>query len=300
MPDLRRLRVVGAGQPAPNIGLMRPVATEPSDNRFTSGSVNPDGPADHPIRQVVAARHIRVGENEHIAGLHAPAKAAEQRPHRKSAPTGVDRDAVGVGYQGAIGRGNVATEVVRLAEDRATRGAGHHPAHVPADLIQAILHQGQDNGVEGNRDAVWRRRLGLRVRCSGQIDVNEKIAIFIDPQFVSRADKDSCGAFFNQRRTGEPVAGPNLSAVVDRRVLPPLHTMPNRAGLHRRRLIGGTCSPRDRNFTSETTGGETKRRHHDRAIRLHVAVQSVVFGLECGPHCCRVHLSIRHRHPNGP
>ena len=36
-----------------------------------------------------------------------------------------------------------------LAEDGASRGAHHHVAHLPGDVVQAVLGEGELYGVEG-------------------------------------------------------------------------------------------------------------------------------------------------------
>ena len=47
----------------------------------------------------------------------------------------MDRDAIGVGDERAIGRGDETAEVMTLAEDRAACRSGHDPAHMACDLI---------------------------------------------------------------------------------------------------------------------------------------------------------------------
>ena len=154
VPDLRRLGVVRAREPAADIRLVRPVAAEARQHRVPLGPLHPDRPTDHPVGEMISSRNIRVGENEHIARLHSIPKPAQQRPDPETPTAGVDRNPVGIGNQRAVGRGDETAEVVRLAEDGAARGAGHDPPHVPADLIESVLHERQHDGVQAGRTGV--------------------------------------------------------------------------------------------------------------------------------------------------
>ena len=77
-------------------------------------------------------------------------EVAQDRPDRKTAAPGVDRDPVGLGDQPAVRPAHEAGEVVGLAEDGAARGAYHHLAHLPGDVVQAVLGEGELYGVEGH------------------------------------------------------------------------------------------------------------------------------------------------------
>ena len=142
MEDLGGLRIVGAGRPAADVGLVRAIAGEGDQSLARE-----DGPRDDPVRQVVAARHVGIVQQEGIVRRDPPAKGLEQRAHREAAAAGMDRDAVGLGDQRALGIGEEAGEVVALVEDRAARGADHHPAHLLGDLVQPVLHEREGDGI---------------------------------------------------------------------------------------------------------------------------------------------------------
>ena len=105
---------------------------------------------DDPVRQVVAPCQPRVVEHEHVAGLDVVLEVAQHRAHRESAAAGVDRDAIGLGDQPAVRPAHEAGEVVGLTEDGAARGAHHHVAHLPGDVVQAVLGERELYGVEGH------------------------------------------------------------------------------------------------------------------------------------------------------
>ena len=153
-------RVVGARRAAADVGLVRPVAGEPDEP-----AAGEDRPGDHPVRQVVATGLPRVVEEIDVAFLHRVAEIAQDRAHPEPAAPGMDRDAVGLAHDLAVRPGDEAGEIVRLAEDRAAGGADHHPAHLVRDVVEAVLGQRQNDGVEvrlghgrASRGASWSAR----------------------------------------------------------------------------------------------------------------------------------------------
>ena len=234
VPDLRRFRVVGTGQAPADVGLVGAVAAEARDHRLVVIAVYEDRPSDHPIRQVIAARHVGIGEHEDITRLETAPEPAEQRPYREAASAGVDRDSVGVGDQRPVGRGDEATEVVRLAEDRAAGGPRHHPTHMPCDLVQAVLHQRQHDRIEA-------LRLGsLATTCVhgalGRGYFDEEPAVVTDRQRVVRPDQDGRRERLDQGGARDLVPWAKRSRVVDGRLLPAMAALPRRTdldGLHR-------------------------------------------------------------------
>ena len=141
MPDLGGLRVVRAGDPTADVGLVGTVAAEPDEVR------GKDRPGDDPIGEVVPTGYVGIGEKKDVVGRDVVAPAIDQGSHREPTASGVDRKPIGIGDERAVGAGDEAREVVRLAEDRAAGSSGHDPAHVLADLIQALLHQGKDDRI---------------------------------------------------------------------------------------------------------------------------------------------------------
>ena len=145
LPGVTGERVVGAGRAAADVGLMGPVAGEGDQSL-----IGEDGACDHPVGQVVAAGQPRVVEHEDIAGLDVVFEVAQHRAHREAAAAGVDRDPVRLGDQPAVRPAHEAGEVVGLAEDGAARGAHHHVAHLPGDVVQAVLGKRELYGIEGH------------------------------------------------------------------------------------------------------------------------------------------------------
>src|SRR5690606_16602496 len=83
-----------------------------------------------------------------VAILDAAGEGLEDRAHGEAAAACVDRDAVGLAHQRAVGAGDEAGEVVALVEDRAARGARHHPAHLPGDVVEPLLRQRKLDRIE--------------------------------------------------------------------------------------------------------------------------------------------------------
>ena len=96
--DLGGLGIVGAGEPAADVGLMRPVAAEAGKPRV---GLDEDRTGDHPVGQMVAAGDVGIGENEHVLRIDPAGEILEQCPHRKAAAAGMDRDAVGLAIKRA-------------------------------------------------------------------------------------------------------------------------------------------------------------------------------------------------------
>ena len=144
LPGVVGERVVGAGRAAADVGLVGPVAAE----RDTP-TADEHRARDDPVGQVVAAGLPGVVEHEDVAGLDVVGEVAQHRAHREAAPAGVDRDPVRLRDQPAVRSAHEAGEVVGLAEDGASRGAHHHLAHLPGDVVQAVLGEGELDGVEG-------------------------------------------------------------------------------------------------------------------------------------------------------
>ena len=210
---------------------MRAIAAEPRDDRLAVIAVDEDRPSNHPIRQVVAARHVGIGEHEDIPRLEPRPEPSEQRPHREAAPAGVDRDPVGVGDQRPVGRGDEATEVVGLTEDRTAGGPRHHPTHVPGDLVQAVLHQRQDDGIEALEFVAVATTGGHGALGGGHLD--EEPAVVANPQRIVGAHQDGRGERLDQGGTRHLVPRAKRSRVVDRRLLPTMTAMPRRTDLDR-------------------------------------------------------------------
>ena len=87
-----------------------------------------------------------------------------------------------------------------LAEDRASRRAGHDPAHMLADLIQPVLHEGEDDRVPRGRGmGLGNAGLGRRVDLD-PLRVPEHEAVFATKSKVKSAgcagcaSADSCGS----------------------------------------------------------------------------------------------------------
>ena len=108
------------------------------------------GTRDHPVGQVVASGLPGIVEHEDVARLDVVLEVAQDRPDRESTAPGVDRDPVRLGDEPSVRPAHEAGEVVGLAEYRATRGAHHHLAHLPGDVVQAVLGEGELYGVEGH------------------------------------------------------------------------------------------------------------------------------------------------------
>ena len=150
LPGVARKRVVGAGGAAADVGLVRPVAGEGDPP-----AIDEDGAGDHPVRQVVAAGLPRIVEHEDVAGLDVAFEVAQHRAHREAAAAGVDGDPVRLRDQPAVRSAYEAGEVVGLAEDGAARGAHHHVAHLPGDVVQAVLGERELDRVEGRTACIF-------------------------------------------------------------------------------------------------------------------------------------------------
>jgi hypothetical protein len=140
--DLPGRSVVGARRAAADVALVRAVAGE--------GQQPPvqEHRADHrPVRQVVAARRVGVGEEEHVLLRDPAGEVAQHGAQGEAAAAGVDGDAVRLRHHLALGAADEAGEVVALAEDRAAGGARHHPAHLARDVVELLLRDGQQHGI---------------------------------------------------------------------------------------------------------------------------------------------------------
>ena len=86
VPDLGGLGIVGAGEAAADVGLVRPVAAE-AGKPAAIGS-DEDRTGDHPVGQMVAARDVGVREDEHVLRIDpaseilAAVPAPQSRRHR--------------------------------------------------------------------------------------------------------------------------------------------------------------------------------------------------------------------------
>ena len=139
--------IVGACRSAADVGLMRAVAGE-GDER----AIDDHRPGDDPIGQMVAAGNVRIAQDEDVSFGDVAAEHFQQRSDRKASSARVDGNAIGLRYERAICIGDEAGEVVGLVEDRAARGAHHHPAHLAGDMIEAVLHQRQRDRIESAHD----------------------------------------------------------------------------------------------------------------------------------------------------
>jgi hypothetical protein len=73
---------------------MRTVTAKPCDYGFTGGPINPNWPTYDPIRKVISASNIGIGQNEYVTGPHPLAKSPEQRPNREPTAAGVNRNPI--------------------------------------------------------------------------------------------------------------------------------------------------------------------------------------------------------------
>ena len=162
LPGVVGERVVGAGRPAADVGLVGAVAAERD-----APAVDEHRARDDPVGQVVAAGLPGVVQHEDVAGLDVVFEVAQHRAHREAAPAGVDRDPVRLRDQPAVRPAHEAGEVVGLAEDGAARGAHHHLAHLPGDVVQAVLGEGELDGVEGRHVGGRRSSRGGDAVCRG-------------------------------------------------------------------------------------------------------------------------------------
>ena len=112
-------------------------------------AVMKDRPRDDPVRQVVASGDIGVIQQKHVLVLDGVAEGFDQGSQRQTAAARVDGDAIGLTDENAVRVAQKTREIVTLAEDRAACRACHDPAHLPGDVIQAVLYESQPNGVGG-------------------------------------------------------------------------------------------------------------------------------------------------------
>jgi hypothetical protein len=97
---------------------------------------------------MVAAGFPRVVQQIDIALGQLIAEIAQDGADAEPAAAGMDRDAVGLADDLAGRACDEAGKVMRLAEDRTARRAHHHPAHLVGDMIEAVLRQREDDGIE--------------------------------------------------------------------------------------------------------------------------------------------------------
>ena len=143
MEDLGGLAVVGAGRAAADVGLVRAIAGEGDQ-----AVADEDRRGDHPVGQMVAAGNIGIVHQEDVAFGDVVAERRDQGAHGKAAAGGMRRQAFGLADDVAVAAGDEAGEVVRLAEDRAERRLLHHPSHLPADMVETVLRQREQDGID--------------------------------------------------------------------------------------------------------------------------------------------------------
>ena len=143
-PGVGRDRVIRTGSAAADIGLMRPVTGEA--DHFAANKYRA---RDHPVGQMVATRFPRVVQQVNIAFGQFVTEITQDGADAEPAAAGMDRNPVGLADDFACRPRDETGKIMRLAEDRATRSAYHHPAHLVGDVIEAVLGQCQDNRVEG-------------------------------------------------------------------------------------------------------------------------------------------------------
>jgi len=146
MKDLGSLGVDGPRRAASDIRLMTTVTGESHKLTFGEG-----GLGYHPVGQVISIGNVRVIGEEDVAVMDVVAEGFDERPHRESAVAALDRYAVGLTDQRAFCVGDEIGEVVILAEDRAVRRAQHDLSHAPRDVVETVLGQRENDGVDGHR-----------------------------------------------------------------------------------------------------------------------------------------------------
>jgi hypothetical protein len=117
---------------------MRPVGGEPDEEILREDR------ADHrPVGQMIAAGIVGIVEDEDVTVMDVAGKILEQPAQTETAGAGVDRDAIRLAHDVAVGVADEAGEVVTLTEDRAARRARHHPAHGARHVIDLLLSERQ-------------------------------------------------------------------------------------------------------------------------------------------------------------
>src|SRR3546814_16214131 len=81
------------------------------------------------------------------------------------------RDAVRLGEELAAGRTQEAGEVVALTEDRAARGPRHHPSHVEGAVVELLLDDRAQDGIESRLLDQDRKREGEGKSVSVRVDL---------------------------------------------------------------------------------------------------------------------------------
>mmetsp|Transcript_28908 Transcript_28908/g.94113 ORF Transcript_28908/g.94113 Transcript_28908/m.94113 type:complete len:805 (-) Transcript_28908:45-2459(-) len=151
LPQVLRLRGHGAGRDAANVG----VVAARCDPEHHPAAVE-DGRDDRDVRQVGAARQLRVVGHQHIPVAQVVPPVVALEPHRLLHGAKVHGDVGRVGHQTAVGREERAREVESLLDVDADAGALQRATHLLRDAHEAVREDGQLDGVQCWGDAAAR------------------------------------------------------------------------------------------------------------------------------------------------
>ena len=186
-----------------------------------------DRPGDHPVRQVVPARDVRVGQDEDVLRARSyPAKSRRQRPDGEAAPAGMDRECHRH-WRPAFRAGSV----MKQEKSWLWLKIGLRAVRV---MTQPMCRE------------IWSSRFCINARTTGSRpssaaawgasgapgfgDVDHEVAGAIDAKMITRSDQHGRCVLFDDRRAGAGAAPgvPGSRTVMDGRIQPAMAIVPDR------------------------------------------------------------------------
>ncbi len=142
MEDFPGSRIVGARYAATDIRLVGAIAREAEQV-----VIDEDRTYHGPVSQMVVAGKVGIVRQEHIAICDVFAEGRLQGSNRKPATAGMHRNSVRLGGDRTLRISDKTGKIVRLGEDRAPCSFHHHPPHLTRDVIELLLHKGEQNRI---------------------------------------------------------------------------------------------------------------------------------------------------------
>src|SRR5262245_9646819 len=205
MKNLGRGGIVGAGDAAADVGLMRTVAHKGKDL-----AVDEDWAAHHPIGKMIAAGDVRVARDEDVTWRNV-VEAAQDSLDNHTAAARVDGNAVRLADEAAAAVGQKAGEVMALVENWAAGGPQHDLAHALGDMIDTLLHERQRDGVEPRRGDHGH---GLRARANA-FAANDVVGQSIDAADIAWRQHHAGGRLLDNGGSADFGAGFEVSPPVN-------------------------------------------------------------------------------------